>query len=76
MKRQWGGCCALGIVTAGLSGCGGLTQIQDATSKFSRGAHSVSTGEVTFILSERTADCNNQFYNQALNWANRQRWRF
>jgi hypothetical protein len=53
-----------------LSACSSsLTQTQDATSKFSNAAHTISTSEIAFFRAVQTADCNNQFYNQALKWA-------
>lgn len=52
-----------------LTACSGLTQLQDSISKFSQGTHAVSTTEGGFLRAVRTADCSNQFYQQAYSWA-------
>jgi hypothetical protein len=63
MKRLQVGLAA--IFTA-MAGCAGLTQIQDTVTKFDQGAHAVSASEVAFLRAAQTADCNFQFYSQAL----------
>lgn len=57
------------LIGVGLAGCSGLTQIQDTMTKFDQGAHSASTAEMSFLRAVQTADCDNQFYVNSLNWA-------
>ena len=56
--------CLLAIAIA-LTGCAGLTQIQDTVTKFDQGTHAVSTSELAFLRAAQMADCNFQFYSQA-----------
>lgn len=61
---------ACGVLLALLiSGCSGLTQIQDTISRFDQGTHSVATGEMAYFRAVQTADCENQFYRQAYNFS-------
>jgi hypothetical protein len=57
------------LITVGLVGCSGLTQLQDSVTKFDQGVHSASTAQMNFFLAVQTADCNHQFYTNAYNWA-------
>jgi hypothetical protein len=66
MKRLQSG---LAATVMALTGCAGLTQIQDTITKFDQGAHAVSTLELAFLRAAQTADCNYQFYTQALAFA-------
>jgi len=54
------------VVTAFvLAGCSGLTQMQDAVTKFDLGAHAVATGQMAYFQEVQTADCSYQFYQSA-----------
>jgi hypothetical protein len=57
------------VVSLGLTGCSGLTQLQDTISKYDQGVHSVSTGQMAFFRQVQMADCNNQFYSNAYAFA-------
>jgi hypothetical protein len=57
------------LFSAICAGCSGLTQIQDTVTKFDQGAHTVSTAQIAFIKSAQTADCNFQFYQNALSYS-------
>ena len=52
-----------------LAGCSGLKQIQDTMTKFDEGVHSVATAEMNFFRAVQTADCSNQFYAKAYEYA-------
>lgn len=54
------------LAVIGLSGCSGLTQLQDSVSKFSQGVHTISTTQTAFFHAVKTADCSNQFFDHAL----------
>lgn len=54
------------IAVVGLTGCSGLTQLQDSVTKFSQGVHAVSTTQTSFFQAVKIADCNNQFFDHAL----------
>jgi len=66
MKRLQAG---LAVIVIALTGCAGLSQVQDTVAKFDQGAHAVSTSEVAFLRAAQTADCNFQFYSQAFAFA-------
>ena len=52
-----------------LSGCSGLKQIQDVMTKFDEGVHAVSVSEMNFFKAVQAADCSNQFYSMAYDYA-------
>lgn len=51
------------------TGCSGLTQVQDAVTKFDQGAHTVSTTQIAFLKSAQAADCNFQFYTDTFDYS-------
>lgn len=53
----------------GLVGCSGLGQMQDTITKFDQGAHSAETAETSYFQAVQKADCNQQFYVSAFNFA-------
>jgi len=58
------------IVTAfALSGCAGLTQMQDTVTKFDQGAHSVSTAQMSLFHQVQAAECNRNFYEKAFDFS-------
>jgi hypothetical protein len=60
------------VISCALTGCNGLTQMQDTISKFDQGAHSVSTGQMAFFRQVQIADCNDQFYSAAFDYSIKQ----
>ncbi len=57
------------VMLLALAGCAGLTEIQNGLSQFDQGAHSVSTAQMGFFHQVQVADCNNQFYGNAYDFA-------
>lgn len=64
---QWVAICS--VVTAMLSGCSSMTQLQGSVSKFDQDTHAAATDEVSFLRAVQTADCDNQFYSNSYNFA-------
>ena len=54
------------------AGCAGLSELQNGLSQFDQGAHEVSTAQMGFFHQVQVADCNNQFYGAAFNFATKQ----
>jgi len=52
-----------------LTGCAGLTQMQDTIAKFDQGAHSVSAAQMNFFHQVQTAQCNRDFYTAAFDYS-------
>ena len=59
----------IAVIGATVSGCAGMTQLQDSITKFDQSAHSVSTAEIQYLDNIRELDCNAQFLNQAVSWS-------
>jgi hypothetical protein len=57
------------VAVIALSGCAGLTQMQDTVTKFDQGAHSVSTAQMSLFHQVQAAECNRNFYEKAFNFA-------
>jgi hypothetical protein len=57
------------LAVACLSGCSGLTQVQDSLSKFDQGAHSVASSQMAFFNSVHTVECEKQFYDSAYHYS-------
>jgi len=60
------------LATVALSGCSGLTQMQDTVSKFDQATHAVASDQMTFLRQVQAADCANQFYTAAASFATKQ----
>ena len=60
------------MAAVALSGCSGLTQMQDTVSKFDEATHAVASDQMTFLRQVQVADCANQFYTAALGFATKQ----
>jgi hypothetical protein len=59
---------ALAVVSA-LSGCLGLTQMQDTATKFDQAVHSASSAESGLFDRVRAAECSRNFYRNAFDYA-------
>ncbi len=56
-------------VTAVLSACAGLTQMQNTAAKFDQAVHSASSAELGLLNQVRAAECIRDFYVTAFNFA-------
>lgn len=54
---------------AALSGCSGLTQMQDSLTKFDDGAHAVALAQMRFVDGAHRLGCEQQFYQRARDFA-------
>jgi hypothetical protein len=52
-----------------ITGCSGLSQLQDTVAKYDQGAHSVAAGEMAYFREVQAADCANSFYSAAFSFA-------
>jgi hypothetical protein len=55
--------------TLTVSGCAGLTQMQDTAAKFDQSVHAVSTAELSLFHQVQAAECNRNFYQQGFAYA-------
>jgi hypothetical protein len=52
-----------------MSGCAGLTQMQDTAAKFDQGVHTASTAELSLFNQVQAAECSRNFYTQGFDFA-------
>jgi hypothetical protein len=60
---------ALCVVIALMSGCSGLTQMQDSLSKFDQGVHSISTSQMAFYDGVYKIECEDLFFHAAYDYS-------
>jgi hypothetical protein len=56
--------CAI-LSMASLSGCAGLSEIQDSVSHLDQGAHAASSAEASFLTTVQMTECDSQFFTSA-----------
>jgi hypothetical protein len=60
--------CAVFVVIV-LSGCAGLSEIQDSVSHLDQGAHAASVAEASFLATVQTTECDSQFFTSAYSFS-------
>ena len=55
---------ACATIVLSISGCAGLSALQDSVSHLDQAAHSAATAEAAFLVALNVADCESQFYKQ------------
>jgi hypothetical protein len=60
---------ALLIFCLSLSGCAGLTQMQDTAAKFNQSVHVATAAEMSLFHQVQAAECSRNFYAQAFDFA-------
>lgn len=57
------------LIVGNISACAGITEIQDATVRFSQGAHAAADAEASFLSAALVVDCEDQFYSNSAAFA-------
>ena len=57
------------VVSTAICGCAGLGRMRDTVARFDQGVHSASTAQIGYFQAIRAADCNQQFYKSAFDFA-------
>ena len=57
------------VIAVVLTGCAGLTQMQDTINKFNQGTHYLNTAQMSLFHQVQEAECNRNFYSAAFKFA-------